>query len=61
MKRWTTSVSKQLAAIITVTGIIFAFKQPEISVTILPASWAAATALVVTKTGSEAYKHNKEE
>lgn len=50
MGRWMKSVSKQLAFIITVTGIMFALKQPEISATILPASWAAATALVAVKT-----------
>ena len=32
----------------------------SILTTLLPASWAALTALVVVKTGSEAYKNHKE-
>jgi len=54
MKRWMSSVSKQLALMIFMAGVIFSYIQPDIASTILPASWMASSALVGIKTGSQA-------
>jgi len=55
LKRWTESTSKQLAGMIFIVGVTFAFMHPDLGAQVLGTTFLSASALVIGKTSATAY------